>query len=443
MAERSRTALPKRRPLPSRLITRSAARLGRLPLTGRGLAVGILSAAALRGLGYGALDLVALTLGLAGLGVVAASALGGLVAHVWLRGRLARLEPPPLALRGEAGIRLETGFRFPRPRPLPLLEIRWDWATPAGVSCRAVERGPQLCEQVRLPARTQLDRVSRRFEVGDVFGFWRFRHIRDEPAALTMLPSPGALRRIDVVHSLAGGEDLPDPAGSLEGDRLEIRRYAPGDPVRMVLWKAYARTRELYVRTPERSVAEVHRTLAYLVVAPGDEPAAAALRVALETGVLGDDWVLGVDGTDETADDLTTALALVARSGRDDMREQPGGSGLEAFIRREGRGVGRAVVFVPAREGEWLDNALAGVAGLRKTRFVVAADGVAFDPDERPLWRRALYASEAPPPASPERTELGRVIARIAAGGHDLIFVDRRSGRASDHGRLRAARMSA
>jgi hypothetical protein len=414
--------------------------LARIPLTGRGLVVAVAAGLATRSLGYGSLDLVALTLGVAGLGLIVAAGLLTAGFALWLRRSLRSQPPGTPPARCEADSPFETGFALRAPGWLPLVSLDWSWVEPPAASCRTLVRDGVTHERVTLRARCETSRVTRRLAVRDVFGLWRFRWERSEAAAFINLPSLRALRRIGVIHSLSSGEDLPHPAGEFVGDRLEIRRYAPGDPVRHILWKAYARTRDLYVRTPERSLADAKRSLAYLVTDADDEAAAAALRVTVQSGALGDDWVVGADGVDETADELTGALALIARSGNPDAREQAPAAGLEAFLRGAARGATRCVVFVPATSHAWLDTALGAVTAWPGTRFVLAADGVARR-EAASFWQRALFAEPAVPGV--DAADLSRTVARITAAGHTAVFVDRATGQVAGTERLMPTRLSA
>ena len=69
-----------------------------------------------------------------------------------------------------------------------------------------------------------------------------------------------------------------------------------GDSVKNIIWKVYARSRQLNVRLPEHSVFQSKKTLAFLLTSENDEAAAAVARVALQSGALGEDWAFGADG---------------------------------------------------------------------------------------------------------------------------------------------------
>ena len=82
---------------------------------------------------------------------------------------------------------------------------------------------------------------------------------------IEVLPHLGGIRRLPVLTSLTGGEEFPHPMGLEDGDRVELRRYVPGDSARFIHWKVFGRTRKLMVRVPERALSRARRTVAYLV----------------------------------------------------------------------------------------------------------------------------------------------------------------------------------
>jgi uncharacterized protein (DUF58 family) len=214
---------------------------------------------------------------------------------------------------------------------------------------------------------------------------------------------------------------------------MEIRRYAPGDSVRDILWKTWARTRQLNVRRPERSVERSRRLVAYLVAGEGDEPAAAAARVALESGAFGEDWVFGADASPAAATELGAALEAIARSG-----EAGGPTRLAAFL--EGAEVdpgAHCVVFAPALAGDWVAE-VARLARRQPGRLscVLGADGVARPPRARRAWRRLLL--EEPRPAGAPAAELEEVVAALSRAGAPSLVVDRSTGRVSGRAALGA-----
>ena len=235
------------------------------------------------------------------------------------------------------------------------------------------------------------------------------------------------------------------PDGPQEGELYDLRHYTPGDPIRFVLWKVFARSRQLVVRSPERALSPIRQTCAYLVAGEGDEPAAGAARLAVMHGSLGNDWVLGADGSHEDAKRRDQAIDLLARSANVGDK---GGTGLAAFLERRGSvagKLGRAVVFVPGRPGPWLDAVLAQCRGIGgrggRIEFVVGTDGIAPAPPKRWFARLALRERTyevTPGAVAPVTTEqVGEVIKALSAIGR-VIVIDRMAGRMFADGHLAA-----
>lgn len=216
---------------------------------------------------------------------------------------------------------------------------------------------------------------------------------------------------------------------------MEIRRYVPGDSVRNIMWKSYAHTRQLNVRTPERSVDRARKIVGYLVAGPFDEPAAAAARVALESGALGDRWVFGADGTQAAVDRLEPALQAIARSGS----APEGATGLRGFLRSVGVGGDvHCVVFAPGRPGPWTPEVLRVAREHPEVlTFVLGVDGLVRAPPAQPLWRRLLWSDE-PAPGVPV-DEVAELLRSLGGG----LVADRATGRTSGAERHRALETAA
>lgn len=404
------------------------------PLTLLGVLVAAGSGWALFHWGFARMDLLLLVVGLVGLGLAALctviTALTALV--LWLR--LRRRETGE-ALRLECGFPGRTGFSVGSPWFVPFARIGWTWSEPEA-HVRQHRRGLRLHEEVTPVRRALHEAIVRRFEVSDVFGLTRVTFPMREVRDVRFHPAVGALEQMQVVRSLSAGEAISHPDGPAEGERMDIRHYIPGDPIKYVLWKVFARTREVVVRTPERAIGPVSQTVAYLVAGEADEPAAGAARVAVDTGALGGEWILGADGNDDTATNEHQALELLARSSR--TEPDRGGAGLETFLREATPGgAGRALVFVPGRPGPWMDRVLGAIRSLGRNgggiELIVCTDGIERRGDRSLLWRAAMRADEAFDPArgigpctDAEVAEVCRALAR--AGGRVLVL-DRVSGR--------------
>lgn len=403
------------------------------PLTGLGVGVLALSAIALA-IGASSVDLVLLGAGVIGVAAILIAIAMVVLGVLRVRRALSRIPATEAPLVLECGYPVRTGFRLPRLWWLPGTRVSWRWITPAA-KVRALASGGWLEEEVLPKTRGFSETLVRRVEVGDAFGLSSIAIERTEARAVRMLPSVGGLKQMHVVRTLSGGSDWSHPEGSPDGERLDLRSYAPGDPIKYVLWNVFARTRELVIRTPERALSAARKTLAYLVAGAGDEPAAGAARVAVDVGALGGDWAFGADGVAEPAQTKEAAFEALARSAQ--APRETSGLGLATFMKTASTGASRALVFVPAKPGPWLDGILRSAAqiapdatGRIPIEFIVCTDGIASRKARSGLGRVALERderddrSDAPVAAD----ELSRVVQALGRLRARVIVVDRRDG---------------
>jgi hypothetical protein len=452
---------------------------GLFPLTPLGILVAAGSSAGLFGLALPRKDLVLLVICAAGLGVTGlavglsvVSALGLFLGH---RRVPVAADAPPLEL--ECGVKARTGFSVSSLWFVPLVKVRWSWTSPEA-SVETARRGGRLFEIATPRRRGRSALIRRRIEVGDAFHLARISLGSREERAVRALPSKGSAKSLSFTHTLAEGGDLPYPADRARGEPSDFRRYSAGDPMRFILWKTFAKTRQLMVRSPEQAISPARRTIAYLVAGKGDEAAAGVARAALESGSFGSSWVLGADGVPWVAEDRGKALELLAVSG--ECPAEQGGAGLEGFLRSHGSSAGglgaRILLFVPPLAGPWLGRA-AGVARswasrggrsgggqLRKLpvhggagiEAIVCSDGIARRSSARWLARLLFIEATAPDgttlggagtlgdpnsvnldgnaevadlPAPAPAAQVAAVLRALSAAGANVLLADRRSGK--------------
>jgi uncharacterized protein (DUF58 family) len=408
-----------------RWIRRLARGLDWLPLAPPGALLAAVAGLVLWHYGFRELDLLLLVVAIACLAVLLLSAVAVVASALALRRWLREAPASALPERIETDVWLRTGFALPD-WPLPWLTFALRWEEPVGVACRLLPRvgGGAWLEEIRASRRADAQEIERVIEVRDVFGLTRVRLRAARAARLWILPNPHRLANAQVVVTRAGGDGVAHPAGSPEGDRVDLRRYAPGDSARDVLWKTFARTGLLMVRKPERSLEPARQVSAYLMADPRDEAAAAAARLALESGALGEGWRFGADGASAVARTLGDALHAVAESGA-----AHGPTGLGAFL----AGAASAepcIVFAPAHDGPWRADALrcAEQHGPRLS-FVLGADGVARAPKRSPL--ETIFLTRERSDAVGDRA-LRALAAQLAAHGGEVRVLDRATGTALD-----------
>ena len=423
---------------PTRLIAAIKRLIGVFPLTWAGVLVIAGCAVAFGHYGLGRIDLILLGVGAVGIGIVAVSLLLTCLAALLIYLRSSGM-PEGEALRLECGYWTPTGFSLPSMWYIPFVHVSWRWVEPEA-EVRAVRRMGRMHEQIRPDRRGTASAVTRRVELSDIFGLTRISFRMRERRSVRFLPWVGALRQMHVVRGMSGGDEISHHDGEPQGDRFDTRHYTPGDPIRFVLWKVFAKSRELIVRTPERAISPARQTMAYLVAGQGDEAAAGAARVAVDVGVLGGDWVLGADGCGEMAADKEHALELLAQSAN--TREGQSGGGLSAFLDKSTAGkASRAVVFVPPRPGPWLKKvvAAAGAASgqMGRVDFVVGTDGISRGARRSLLsrlttWHRAGAKPEDTPTAT-DSDELATVVRTLGGARVNVLVVDRPAGQIYTH----------
>jgi hypothetical protein len=424
------------RPEPRRRLLRSPAlrraiSLGRrivdlFPMTPLGLVTVTAAGFALRRYGIVRVDLLYLVIGAVGLGLAGLGLVTTVLAAIVVRRALGRV-PQAAPLRLTCGVRVQTGLTLPSLWYLPLAGVRWSWTHPRGTVTPAPRWG-KLEEEVRPTRRALEESLTRRVEVGDALALTRIAFLHREARAVKALPAPGALDRLVLARTVSGGEDTYDPLGTADGERLDLRAYAPGDPIRFVLWKVFARTRELVVRTPERALSPARRSVAYLVTGRGDEAAAGVARQAVETGALGTGFVLGADGVPATAESVDEALEVIARS----ASAEEGGAGLGSFLARVGKPGTRAIFFVPAFDGPWVDAVVAAARAHRSSgrgtvQVLVCADGL--DRRRAPSPVRRIFVGGEADDAPPRAEDVARLFTALAGSGAEIRLVDRAGGR--------------
>jgi hypothetical protein len=362
---------------------------GAFPLTRTGVAFFTLFGLAVWFQGVLHLDLVMLVAGLAGIMVIILLLLCTFLGAIFLSRAGKRAQTPGL-LDLETGTPQPTGFQVRYPRWIPFTVAQWQWMDDGGGETAAAisldRKGGELIELAAPARRCIVQRVVRRFAVRDLFGLSEISWRRTETVSLRVLPERGMLAQMPPPAGMADGDEISDPFAEMRGDRIDMRQYAPGDPMRMVLWKVYARTNRMMVRTPERSVAERRKGCAYLVTSEHDDATAAVARIAIERGLLGDDWCFAADGVDRYATEREEALEVLARSGEAEYRER--GNGLGSFLAKmNAEGYQFCILLLPPEPGVW-EHAVsqAGAGGLMRMQILTGVEAVRPEREGKPEW---------------------------------------------------------
>lgn len=231
--------------------------IGLFPLTLQGILTLFVTAIALSVFGYGAMDLVVFALAICALAILVFSLFCAVLSGVVMQRRVSKLirnnEAGIDSIKLECGFPNESGFTLPALNFLPLIRLDWRVVYPDQMQTRIRQPNDrQLVEELVPSRRCLTDHVTRQFTVSDVLGFCRFSWRQNQQIQCLALPQTNTMKSMPLLRSMTAEDGIPNPAGAPEGDRMEIRRYAPGDSVRDIMWKAYARSGQLNVRLAER-----------------------------------------------------------------------------------------------------------------------------------------------------------------------------------------------
>lgn len=407
---------------------------GLFPLTWLGVCVIAFAVVTLRFFAFREMDLVALVLGWGAVGLVSLSFVIVVISAAVAAATLSKA--PGRALRMPTGTSMPTAFSVPQLAYVPLLTVDVTVRAPQYFERTLVSLDGRWTERVTAHARGAYESIERLLSYGDVFGLTRISFSRVEERSVFVMPHLGRLTQMPTLRSLASGDALAHPSGTPDGDRIDLRRYAPGDPARFIHWKVFGRTRKLVVRVQERALAPSRRVVAYLVAGPDDEATAASALAAVKSDALGSDWLFGADGTPMPTSDPDMATAAIVRSKAfvDDSARD-----LEAFLRTvEREGPASLVLFVAPLTGPALDRLLA-VTRPRgvPTQVVIGIDAIVEAP------AASLAARVLQRPATSEGVSRGILDAmrsRLASAGADVIIVERPTGRViAAHGQVSSA----
>ena len=269
--------------------------------------------------------------------------------------------------------------------------------------------------------RGQVEQLKLRFWVGDIFGIFKTAIDHNVRCSLSISPRLPSLEAAEL-HLPNEGDETAHPAGALAGDYVDMRRYAPGDPQRFILWKAFAKSRKLLIRTPERAESNEPAIALVLLTSQQDQAAADVTRYFLE----GRQHTLafGACGLDTLAFDTPSALSLLQASG---MVESPSIQTVCAALGPVIEKSGGRMVVVASPSDPRLDSRLRTLENTLGIRPYVLLASESTQPMEQTRWAR--WGLIRPPIRDDESSKLRRVIAELRKHAVGFEVVNPATGR--------------
>ncbi|TWT91872.1 hypothetical protein Pla100_49100 [Neorhodopirellula pilleata] len=336
------------------------------------------------------------------------------------------MKTPALSdIRGMETVEISTGLVLPVWVSLPCIAVDIRWLNFEGVDVSIVSQQGCLHERARPSQRGQRDELVRQFEIGDVFGLSRVKFQRTFPQSVRIEPLPAVNAAVTQVRRDQQGDDLAHPNGKPHGDLIEMRHYRPGDPLKLVLWKHYARTKQLLVRQPEKSIACMTQTIACFVAGPGDQASAGVARTILtELTQAGEELLFQADGASRATDCAFEALDQIIQSA--DMRVRGGGIIAALGATMPSNVIRHCIAFVPSQPGPWIDHVIAGkTASHWEIDAVIGVDEPISSKPHRflPSWTFRKPSAELV-----QLDEVQSVVSRLTQAGIATRIIHRRSG---------------
>ncbi len=324
-------------------------------------------------------------------------------------------------------VKQSTGLTLPSVASMPCIVVDIRWLNCSGIEASLENAAGRTGERILAKQRLYRSEIIRQFEIADVFGLCRVKFSKRYPQSIRVEPFPAPVCSITQIRRDQQGDDLVHPHGKPCGDFIEMRHYQKGDPLKLVLWKHYARTGQLLVRQPENSITSLAQTIACFVAGPGDEASAGVARtVVTELSQGGDEFLFQADGSASATNCLSEAIEQIIQSA--DVRHRGGDiiSGIASTI--QSNVVKHCIAFVPSQPGDWIDHVLAGqVTNQLSINAIIGVDEPTPNHRHRFLPRWAFRGASAD---VIQLDQIQAVVERLAAVGIPTKILHRRSGQA-------------
>ncbi|MFP4430639.1 MAG: DUF58 domain-containing protein [Spirochaetaceae bacterium] len=218
----------------------------------------LLAAGGLLMLGIRRAELASLLWGGTFLALLVFALLGTLLQRMLLSKRAAgfeaNLEPSWVRVGDPTSLRVVgrlEAFRVPGVRILYLGRLSWRGLRDLRLSVPLSSRIVDSHGEALRPPRGLYRPGEGRLLITDALGFFRFSLSTTAPSLLTVAPRPRETRQATLVSHREGEEPQRSDRRIRTEELVEVRRYVPGDDVRRINWKQYARWEELFLRIGE------------------------------------------------------------------------------------------------------------------------------------------------------------------------------------------------
>ncbi len=265
----------------------------------------------------------------------------------------ARNKQAILEAKNEVGGHMDSPYAIYTPFYLPFISVETTLGESASFVRHETSSSLWQTEWLEPIARGRFEKLHRHITVKDIFGLTSITFVMTQKVSLEILPAMSKFEML-AFQTQATGDGYSHPEGDPKGELVEMRRYQAGDPLKLILWKVFARSRKLVVRAPEPAIVEQNDTFVYFISGQKDEASASIARSFLSFfGVNKDDLCFAADGSKRIAtakkegiSDIIDSVDHKDRGGEDLMSVAP----LVAPHM-----MAHCFLLVPQKLGAWLD----------------------------------------------------------------------------------------
>jgi hypothetical protein len=199
-------------------------------------------------------------------------------------------------------------------------------------------------------------------EYGDIFGLTRRIWSCGSEITHKVAPPPVTISPLPIMAASAQIGDTETAKHTRSGDLFDVRSYRPGDSLKRILWKVYARSGDLVVREPEPAIIPEGEVAIYVLAQKREDLVASSAlsylqildrqNILFRVGFLGEGSSLAL--TSEEAEQTAIEAA-----GREKYPSDPLKDDFSAFLnslKKSGQSPYQIVIFLS-------DNLPKGVAG--------------------------------------------------------------------------------
>lgn len=282
-------------------------------------------------------------------------------------------KPSEIEIKNETGSRIQTDYRVFVPFFMPFVTIDIKLLE-TSFERHEIKHLPWSEEYLTPLERGRHIKLHRRITVKDIFGLTEISFVLTQKVSITIEPAKSRYEML-AFQTKTSGDGYSHPEGEPKGELVEMRRYQAGDPLRLVLWKVFARSRKLVVRAPEPAIVEEKDMFVYFVSGKDDESSASMARSFLSG--------IGLDMSRELSFSTDGAKRLVAN-------EQEGISDIIDSVSHRARGaedlltvaplvaqgaMNHCFLLVPPKPGTWMEHVKKFIAQYSiSPTFVLSVD---------------------------------------------------------------------